>query len=75
MEKQAQALVAQMAAPKIVRILTHELPSIEMQAFDVLTGKNVRLSDSAEWDDDGETIEDEVSDEESEISGLSSDDD
>ena len=75
MEKQAQALVAQMAAPKIVRILTHELPSIEMQAFDVLTGKNVRLSDSADWDDDGETIEDEVSDEESEISDLSSDDD
>jgi hypothetical protein len=75
MEKQAQVLVAQMAAPKIVRILTHALPSIQMRAFDVLTGRNVTLSEGAEWDDDGEAIEDEVSDEESEISDLSSDDD
>ncbi|KAF1979311.1 hypothetical protein BU23DRAFT_576932 [Bimuria novae-zelandiae CBS 107.79] len=60
MEKQAQDLVAQMAAPKIVRILTHALPSIEMRAFDVLTGRNVTLSEGAEWDDDGEAIEDEV---------------
>ncbi|KAF2658551.1 hypothetical protein K491DRAFT_259428 [Lophiostoma macrostomum CBS 122681] len=75
MEKQAQDLVAQMAAPKIVRILTHALPGIEMRAFDVLTGRTVRLSDGAEWDDDGEAIEDEVSDEESEIASLSSEDD
>lgn len=75
MEKQAQVLAAHMAAPKIVRILTHALPSIEMRAFDVLTGRNVRLSEGAEWDDDGEAIEDQVSDEESEISDLSSDDD
>ncbi|KAK0710363.1 hypothetical protein B0T21DRAFT_376472 [Apiosordaria backusii] len=75
MEKQAQVLVAQMAAPKIVRILTHTLPNIKMQAFDVLTGRNVTLSEGAEWDDDGEAIEDQVSDEESEISDLSSDDD
>ncbi|KAF2679297.1 hypothetical protein K458DRAFT_422337 [Lentithecium fluviatile CBS 122367] len=68
MEKQAQVLVAQMSAPKIVRILTHALPSIEMRAFDVLTDRNVILSEGAEWDDDGEAIEDEVSD-------LSSDDD
>jgi hypothetical protein len=75
MEKQAQVLVAQMAAPTIVRILTHVLPSIEMRAFDVLTSRNVTLSEGAEWDDDGEAIEDQVSDEESEISDLSSDDD
>ncbi|KAF2702869.1 hypothetical protein K504DRAFT_444670 [Pleomassaria siparia CBS 279.74] len=75
MEKQAQVLVAQMAAPKIVRVLTHALPSIKMRAFDVLTGRNATLSEGAEWDDDGEDIEDEVSDEESEISDLSSDDD
>lgn len=75
MEKQAQDLVAQMAAPKIVRILTHALSSIGMRAFDVLTGRNVKLSEGAEWDDDGEAIEDELSDEESEISDLSSDND
>ncbi|KAK4664203.1 uncharacterized protein QC763_0083540 [Podospora pseudopauciseta] len=75
MEKQAQVLVAQMAAPKIVRILTHALPRIEMRAFDVLTGRNVALSEGAEWDDEGEVIEDQVSADESEISDLSSDDD
>lgn len=75
MEKQAQVLVAQMAAPKIVRVLTHALPSIQMRAFNVLTGRNITLSEGAEWDDDGEAIEDEVSDEESEISDLSSDED
>ncbi|KAF2801185.1 hypothetical protein K505DRAFT_190426, partial [Melanomma pulvis-pyrius CBS 109.77] len=58
MEKQAQVLVAQMEAPKIVRILTHALPNIEMRAFDVLTGRNVTLSEGVEWDDDGEAIED-----------------
>lgn len=68
MKKHAQNLVAQIAAPKIVRILTHTRPRIEMRAFDVLTGRNVKLGEFAEWDDDGEAIEDEVSDEESEIS-------
>jgi hypothetical protein len=75
MEMQAQVLVAQMAVPKIVRILAHALPRIEMRAFDVLTGRNVTLSEGAEWDDDGEANEDEVSDEESEIADLSSDND
>ncbi|KAF1956408.1 hypothetical protein CC80DRAFT_446315, partial [Byssothecium circinans] len=58
MEEQAQVLVAQMEAPKIVRILTHAPPHIEMRAFDALTGRNVKLSEGAEWDDDGEVIED-----------------
>lgn len=57
MEKQAQVLVAQMAAPKIVRILTHELPSFETRAFDVLTDRTMSLGEGAEWDDDGEAIE------------------
>lgn len=72
MEEQARVLAAQMAAPEIVRVLTHALPSMEMRAFDVLTGGNVRLSEGAGWDDDGEPVEDDVSDEESEISDLSS---
>ncbi|KAI9888210.1 MAG: hypothetical protein M1814_001091 [Vezdaea aestivalis] len=74
LEKQAQVLVTQMAAPKMVRILTHILPSIQIRAFDVLTSKTVALSKDAEWDDKGETMEDQVSDEESEISDLSTDD-
>lgn len=57
-ENQARNLATQMAAPRIVRVLTHALPKIEMHAFDVLTGKIAKLREEAEWDDDGETLED-----------------
>lgn len=75
MEQQARVLVDHMAAPKTVRILTHAFPSFEMRAFDVLTGKNIMLSEDAVWDDVSEAMEDQESDEESEIPDLSSDDD
>jgi hypothetical protein len=58
MENQAQILVTQMAAPKMVRILTVEIPDFSMRAFDVLTGRTVKLDQDAKWDDDGEVIED-----------------
>ena len=57
-EHQAKALVAHMASPQTVRILTHSLPQLEMQSFDVLAGKRLVLGDHAAWDDDGQTIED-----------------
>jgi hypothetical protein len=72
MEKQARVLVTQMAAPRMVRILTHVLPNIKTLAYDVLTGKSVQLSEGAEWDDSGEVIEEQVSDEKSQVSDLSS---
>jgi hypothetical protein len=75
MEEQAQVLVTQMAAQKVVRVLTHRLSDFKMRAFEVLTGRNVMLNEGAEWDDDGEAVEDQVSEEESEISSLSSDED
>ncbi|KAK4168743.1 hypothetical protein QBC43DRAFT_309597 [Cladorrhinum sp. PSN259] len=62
MESQAQVLVTQMAAPKMVRILTHTDPDIQMQAFDGLTGRRIKLSKGAEWDDDGEYSEEKVAD-------------
>jgi hypothetical protein len=50
----AQALVAQMAAPKTVKILTHtRYPEYAMQAFDVLTGKEVKLGRGIGWYEDG----------------------
>lgn len=74
-EKQTQALVAQMAAPKMVRILTHSYPRFDMRAFDVLTGRNIILSEGAEWNDEGQEEEEDLeSDKESEISSLSDDD-
>jgi hypothetical protein len=77
MEQQAALLTTQMAAPKMARALTHvpTIPEVEMRAFDILTLKTFRLAADADWDDEGEVIEDKVSsdDEESEISSLSSD--
>ncbi|KAK3063860.1 hypothetical protein LTS18_012179 [Coniosporium uncinatum] len=65
-QDQAKALAAQMTSPKIVRILTHTLPKIEMRSLDVLTGKLMDLTDEMAWDDDGKTVE-EDSDPEPEI--------
>ncbi|OAL05120.1 hypothetical protein IQ06DRAFT_333335 [Phaeosphaeriaceae sp. SRC1lsM3a] len=65
MERQAQVLMAQMENPKVVRILMHTMPRCEMRAFDALTGRYVKLAEGADWDDDGEAVEDEVSDEQS----------
>jgi len=65
-EDQAEALAAHMASPKIIRILTHSLPQLEMRSLDVLTGKCMILADDMAWEDDGKTVEDD-SDLESEI--------
>ncbi|KAF2823619.1 hypothetical protein CC86DRAFT_447362 [Ophiobolus disseminans] len=47
-EEQAQALATQMAAPKMVRVLTHKYPHLTLRACDVLTGKEISLSEGAE---------------------------
>ncbi|PVI05111.1 hypothetical protein DM02DRAFT_668576 [Periconia macrospinosa] len=60
MEKQAQELVTHMAAPKMVRILSHETPASKMRAFDAMTGKYIMLGEDTEcqgWDEPGEVIE------------------
>jgi hypothetical protein len=57
MEKQAQVLVTQLAAPKIVRILmyrVHPKWRRKMFAFDALTTHTVMLMWREEWDDNGE---------------------
>jgi hypothetical protein len=57
-EDQAEALAIHMASPKIIRILTHTLPQLEMRSLDVLTGKCMKLADDMAWKDDGKTIDD-----------------
>ncbi|KAI1370080.1 hypothetical protein F4677DRAFT_399164 [Hypoxylon crocopeplum] len=59
MQEQAEALVTQMASPKIMRILTHSLPQFETQSLDVLTGKTMILDDDMAWDEDGKTVKEE----------------
>lgn len=65
-EDQAEALIPHMVSPKIIRILTHSLPQLEMRSLDVLTGKCMKLADDMDWEDDGKTVDD-MSDSESEI--------
>lgn len=57
MRKQADNLTRRMASPKVVRILTYLPVHFELQSFDVLTGKIMKLDVEAEWDDDGEIVE------------------
>jgi hypothetical protein len=70
-EEQAHILVKQMAAPKMVRLLSHTLPTLQLQAFDVLTSETLNLEDGVEWDGKGEVVEQQWEDAESEISSLS----
>lgn len=54
MEDQAQAL-----AMKMVRVINHALPQMELQWLDVSTGRRMALATGMAWEDDGKTIEEE----------------
>ncbi len=56
--EEAQALVTRLAAPKVVRILWHKSLSPDLSAFDVLTGRNIRLEKGADWDEEAKPIKD-----------------
>ncbi|KAL9083744.1 MAG: hypothetical protein Q9165_008410 [Trypethelium subeluteriae] len=76
LEAQAKILAASMASPKIFRILFHLIPKFELLSLDVLTGKDMLLTEDIyehkPWDADGATIMDDSDVEvESEISSLS----
>ncbi|KAF4442413.1 hypothetical protein FALBO_17297, partial [Fusarium albosuccineum] len=62
----AGALAERMTSPKTLRILTHSLPSFEIQSLDVLTGKTMILDDDMAWGEDGKMVE-EDSEPESEL--------
>lgn len=67
LREQAEALAAQMAFPRVVRILTRPLPQFDTQSLDVLTGKTMILEDGSAWAEDGKTVDEEDSEPESEI--------
>ncbi|KAK4040317.1 hypothetical protein C8A01DRAFT_35647 [Parachaetomium inaequale] len=58
LEAQATALAARLRQPRMVRIITHEFPSLDFYAFDALTGKRILLEDNIEWDAEGEAEDD-----------------
>ncbi|KAI8629335.1 hypothetical protein F5Y19DRAFT_432287 [Xylariaceae sp. FL1651] len=57
-ESQATKLSRQLSSPRMVRIISHELPSFAIYGFDALTGQRVRLKPGMQWDADGELVED-----------------
>ncbi|POR36098.1 Uncharacterized protein TPAR_03716 [Tolypocladium paradoxum] len=59
MELKARELVRVMKNPRIVRVVSHTFPSLEMRSFDALTGRRMRLPPAAAWDADGEEVEEE----------------
>jgi hypothetical protein len=58
MEAQATALAARLRQPRMVRVITHVFPSLDIYAFDALTGKRVRLENNIEWDAEGVAVDD-----------------
>ncbi|KAK1762841.1 hypothetical protein QBC33DRAFT_480848 [Phialemonium atrogriseum] len=56
-ENQATTLLRQMSNPRMVRVISHEVPSLGISAFDAMTGQRVRLGDGIEWDADGEVVD------------------
>ncbi|KAI1124925.1 hypothetical protein F5Y10DRAFT_248325 [Nemania abortiva] len=68
--EQAEALAARMDSPRVVRVLTHSLPSFEILSLDVLTGKIMVLDDDMAWDEDGKSV---TEDSEPEFEFLSDD--
>ncbi|KAK4132150.1 hypothetical protein BT67DRAFT_348132, partial [Trichocladium antarcticum] len=49
METQAASLARRMKNPRMVRVMSHELPALGVFAFDVLREQHLRLEPGAEW--------------------------
>lgn len=49
METQAASLARRMKNPRMVRVMSHELPAMGVYAFDVLREQHIRLKPGAEW--------------------------
>lgn len=62
MENEARLLVPKMASPKTVRVLTRRGSDRALRAFDATTDRTMKLSEVAEWDDEGESERDDLSD-------------
>ncbi|EMR66228.1 hypothetical protein UCREL1_6796 [Eutypa lata UCREL1] len=59
-EGQATTLAHQLENPRMVRVISHEVPSLKVFAFNALTGRRAELENNIEWDADGEEVVEEV---------------
>ena len=66
METQAVALSHRLKKARMVRVIFPESPYLTNLAFDAVTGYWVRSGNHAEWDADGESLDETESDDESE---------
>lgn len=55
MHTQAVALAAALPNPRIIRVISHDLPSCDITAFDAITGRQFKLKDNINWDADCES--------------------
>lgn len=60
MESHAREFVLALNNPRLVRILWHTFPGLDLHSFDVLTERRMILAPGAPWNADGEEIEDRV---------------
>jgi hypothetical protein len=76
METRATALASRLRRPRMVRIISHDFMSLDTYAFDAITGKRCKLEADAEWDADGEVMDDmrTESDDDDDWSDLNPDD-
>ncbi|OAL56977.1 hypothetical protein IQ07DRAFT_582256 [Pyrenochaeta sp. DS3sAY3a] len=61
-EREMLLLIPKLASPKMVRILSRQGRDKALLAFDAMLDRTVRLSEDAEWDDEGELEGDDLSD-------------
>ncbi|CAM1501084.1 Fc.00g102460.m01.CDS01 [Cosmosporella sp. VM-42] len=73
MENQATKLSLLMKTPRLVRVLSHEFPSLEVYTFDALTQRRMKLAADSAWDSDGEVVVENDSSEEEDLSDISDD--
>ncbi|KAK3293769.1 uncharacterized protein B0H64DRAFT_364618 [Chaetomium fimeti] len=67
METKAATLATLLRNPRTLRVISHELPSLNVYAFDAITGKRMLLANNVEWDADGELVDDVVEEDEDDL--------
>lgn len=70
LEDRAITLAGRMDQPKMVRLIWHSLPSMQIFAFDAIDGRLSRLKSLDKWDAVGEEIRDELPSSESDIGSI-----
>ncbi|KAK3946082.1 hypothetical protein QBC46DRAFT_370781 [Diplogelasinospora grovesii] len=56
-ESQATRLACELRNPRMVRVISHKLPSLGIYAFDAVAGQRIRLETNTQWDADGVVVD------------------